>query len=147
MTPKLRRLMASVAIVVVLGAAGPAHAQKPGGVLRMFSPDSPASMSILEESTAFSQRPMMAVFNNLVIYDQHVKQNSPQSIVPDLATGWSCNEDGTELTLLLHQVSNGTTASPSRLGTSNARGTCCRARRAKRCASILGNPGTATSRR
>jgi peptide/nickel transport system substrate-binding protein len=103
MTPKLRRLMASLAIVAVLGAAGPAHAQKPGGVLRMFSPDSPASMSILEESTAFSQRPMMAVFNNLVIYDQHVKQNSPQSIVPDLATGWSWNEDGTELTLLLHQ--------------------------------------------
>src|SRR5262249_31610950 len=54
------------------------------------------------EATAFAQRPMMAVFNNLVVYDQHVKQNSPQSIVPDLATGWSWNEDGTELTLPLH---------------------------------------------
>jgi peptide/nickel transport system substrate-binding protein len=69
----------------------------------MFNPDSPASMSILEESTAFSQRPMMAVFNNLVMFDQNVKQNSLQSIVPDLATGWSWNEDGTELTLPLHQ--------------------------------------------
>jgi peptide/nickel transport system substrate-binding protein len=102
MTPELRRLMASLAVLAMLGA-GAAHAQKPGGVLRMFSPDSPASMSILEESTAFSQRPMMAVFNNLVIYDQNVKQNSPQSIVPDLATGWSWNEDGTELTFPLHQ--------------------------------------------
>ena len=30
-------------------------------------------------------------------------QNSLASIVPDLATGWSWNEDGTELTLPLHQ--------------------------------------------
>jgi hypothetical protein len=60
--------------------------------------DSPASMSILEEATVFAERPMMGVFNNLVIYDQHVKQNSLQSIVPDLATSWSWSEDGAELT-------------------------------------------------
>ena len=46
---------------------------------------------------------MMGVFNNLVMFDQHVKQNSLQSIVPDLATGWSWNEDGTELTFPLRQ--------------------------------------------
>ena len=43
------------------------------------------------------------VFNNLVMFDQHVQQNSLQSIVPDLATGWSWNEDGTELTFPLRQ--------------------------------------------
>src|SRR6266852_3371316 len=92
------------ALLAAIAAAGaPATAQKSGGILKMFSPDSPASMSILEETTAFSQRPMMAVFNNLVIYDQSVKQNSLASIVPDLATGWSWNEDGTELTLPLRQ--------------------------------------------
>jgi len=32
---------------------------------------------------------MMGVFNNLVIYDQHVPQNSLQSIVPDSRHGWS----------------------------------------------------------
>src|SRR5947207_15984751 len=32
------------------------------------------------------------VFNNLVMYDQHVPQNSLSSTVPDLATGWSWNE-------------------------------------------------------
>jgi peptide/nickel transport system substrate-binding protein len=37
------------------------------------------------------------------MFDQHVKQNSLQSIVPDLATGWSWNEDGTELTFTLRQ--------------------------------------------
>ena len=48
-------------------------------------------------------RPMMGVFNNLVMFKQHVPQNSLQSIVPDLATGWSWSEDGTELTFPLRQ--------------------------------------------
>ena len=48
-------------------------------------------------------RPMMGVFNNLVMYEQDVAQNSLQSIVPDLATGWSWNEEGTELTFPLRQ--------------------------------------------
>jgi ABC-type transport system substrate-binding protein len=38
-----------------------------------------------------SQRPVMAVFNNLVLYDQNVKQNALEAIVPDLATSWSPN--------------------------------------------------------
>jgi peptide/nickel transport system substrate-binding protein len=50
---------------------------------------------------AVPARAMMGVFNNLVIFDQHVKQNSSQSIVPDLATGWSWSEDGTQLTFPL----------------------------------------------
>ena len=37
------------------------------------------------------------------MYDQHVPQDSLQSIVPDLATGWSWNEDGTELTFPLRE--------------------------------------------
>jgi peptide/nickel transport system substrate-binding protein len=45
----------------------------------------------------------MGVFNNLVVFDQQVKQNSLDSIVPDLATAWSWNEDGTELTFPLRQ--------------------------------------------
>jgi Bacterial extracellular solute-binding proteins, family 5 Middle len=69
----------------------------------MYSPDSPASMSIHEEATVFAEGPMMGVFNNLVMFDQHVPQNSLQSIVPDLATGWSWNEEGTELTLPLRE--------------------------------------------
>src|SRR6516164_3737338 len=90
-------------LLVALLATVPASAQKAGGILRMYTVDSPASMSILEEATVFAERPMMGVFNNLVMYDQHVKQNSLQSIVPDLATSWSWNEDGTELTFPLRQ--------------------------------------------
>jgi peptide/nickel transport system substrate-binding protein len=67
----------------------------------MYTPDSPASMSIHEEATFVAEGPMMGVFNNLVLFDQHVKQNSLDSIVPDLAKSWSWNEEGTELTMPL----------------------------------------------
>jgi peptide/nickel transport system substrate-binding protein len=74
-----------------------------GGVLQVAHRDSPASMSPLEEVTISTIAPMMAVFNNLVIFDQHVPQNTLHSIVPDLATGWSWNGDGTELTFRLRE--------------------------------------------
>src|SRR5215472_15058051 len=80
-----------------------AEAQKSGGVLVMSHFDSPASMSMHEEATGAVNRPMMGVFNNLVMYRQDVAQNSMASIVPDLATGWSWNEEGTELTMPLRQ--------------------------------------------
>jgi peptide/nickel transport system substrate-binding protein len=60
-------------------------------------------MSMLDGGNPVTQRVTMGVFNNLIIFDQHVKQNSLQSIVPDLATGWSWNEEGTALTLALRQ--------------------------------------------
>ena len=87
--------------LLALVAAGAASAQKSGGVLKIQHFDSPASMSILEELTRAALQPMMAVFNNLVIYDQNVKQNSLDSIVPDLATSWNWSEDGKELTFKL----------------------------------------------
>jgi peptide/nickel transport system substrate-binding protein len=95
------RAGAAIALLIAISGNGPAFAQKQGGILRIYTPDSPASMSIHEESTVFAHGPMMGVFNNLVMFDQHVKQNSLDSIVPDLATGWSWNEDGTELTFPL----------------------------------------------
>jgi len=93
----------AVAIVTSLIAAPAAIAQKQGGILREYMIDSPASISIHEESTVVAERPVMGVFNNLVLFDQHVKQNSPDAIVPELATGWSWSEDGTELTFPLRQ--------------------------------------------
>ena len=78
-------------LVIAVAAHGPALAQKQGGILHSGHFDSPASMSLLEESTLAVNRPIMGVFNNLVMFDQQVAQNSPQSIIPDLATGWSWN--------------------------------------------------------
>src|SRR5438132_4777733 len=73
----LRAAVAASARLISISAGGTASAQKRGGVLRMYTPDSPASMSIHEEATVFAQGPMMGVFNNLIMFDQHVPQNSP----------------------------------------------------------------------
>ena len=97
-------VLAAVGLLpLVLSLGEPAFAQKQGGILRMSHFDSPASMSMHEEATAAANRPMMGVFNNLVMYEQDVPQNSMQSIVPDLAAGWSWSEEGTELTFPLRQ--------------------------------------------
>ena len=99
----LRVLAAAGALLLGLSSADSAFAQKKGGILRMPHFDSPASMSLLEESTVAVIRPMMPVFNNLVMFKQDVPQNSLRSIVPDLAASWSWNEEGTELTFPLRQ--------------------------------------------
>src|SRR2546427_10738716 len=96
-----RHLRGIAVAMVLLIAAAPASAQKAGGTLKISFFDNPASMSLHEEATGAALRPMMGVFNNLVMFDQHVAQNSPDSIIPDLATGWSWSEDGKELTFPL----------------------------------------------
>jgi peptide/nickel transport system substrate-binding protein len=97
------RWIAAALLPLALSAGIPAMAQKSGGVLQLQHFDSPASMSILEEATRASEQPAMGVFNNLVLYDQHVAQNSLSSIVPDLATKWEWSEDGKDLTFPLRQ--------------------------------------------
>jgi ABC-type oligopeptide transport system substrate-binding subunit len=99
----LRVLAAAGSLLLAFSIGEAAYAQKPGGTLKMYFFDSPASMSIHEEATVAAQGPMMGVFNNLVMYDQHVAQSSLNSIVPDLATEWSWEEDKTALTLRLRQ--------------------------------------------
>ncbi len=99
----LRGATAVGALVTAISFAAPAVAQKSGGVLKISFFDNPASMSLHEEATGAALRPMMGVFNNLVMYDQHVAQNSPDSIIPDLATSWAWSEDGKELIFPLRQ--------------------------------------------
>src|SRR5436309_8759373 len=99
----LRSILSFGVLLAAISAAGPAFAQKQGGILRLSHFDSPASMSILEEATRAAEQPMMHVFNNLVMYRQDVPQTSLQTIVPDLATSWNWSEDGTELTFTLRQ--------------------------------------------
>jgi peptide/nickel transport system substrate-binding protein len=88
-------------ILIAISGSDIAVAQKAGGILKTYDPDSPGGLSIQEEATVFARGPMMGVFNNLIMYDQHVPQNSLASIVPDLATSWAWNEDGAELTFKL----------------------------------------------
>jgi peptide/nickel transport system substrate-binding protein len=101
MRRNLHALAAAGVFAGVLWAGGSALAHRTGGILKVYFFDSPASMSIHEEATIAAQGPMMGVFNNLVMYKQDVPQSGFQSIVPDLATDWSWDEDRTQLTFRL----------------------------------------------
>jgi peptide/nickel transport system substrate-binding protein len=74
---EMRRRLCVLAAVGALSfgfcVANAAFAQKQGGILRVPHFDSPASMSLLEESTVAVNRPMMGVFNNLVMFKQDVQ--------------------------------------------------------------------------
>jgi peptide/nickel transport system substrate-binding protein len=97
------RYIAAGSLLLALSAGHPAWAQKRGGILRLASPGSPANMSIHESATTFTEMPMMGVFNNLIVFDQHKPQVSLETIVPDLATSWAWNKDDTALTFQLRQ--------------------------------------------
>jgi peptide/nickel transport system substrate-binding protein len=98
---RILRVATVAALSAVLLMPTAALAQKYGGVLRIYNPDSPPGLNIYEQATPSGQAPLMAIHNNLIVFDQHVAQNSLASIVPDLATKWSWDEDGTALTLTL----------------------------------------------
>ena len=132
-----RIMAAAVGLVLAIGAGDTALAQKQGGILKIYHRDSPASMSIHEEGSYSVMTPMMPVFNNLVLFDQHVSQNSLKSIVPELATSWAWNEDGTELTFKLRQGVKWHDGKPF-----TAADTCCSTRERKSSGSTTVGPGT-----
>src|ERR1700739_2748473 len=98
-----RAFAAAAVSLPAMFAADPGLAQKSGGILRVLAGDSPPSLSMHEESDAIPARATMGIFNNLVMSNQQANQNSPQSIIPDLAPGWSWSEDGTQLTFPLRE--------------------------------------------
>jgi peptide/nickel transport system substrate-binding protein len=95
------RYIAAATALALMFTGGTVSAQKAGGILRVHLWDSPPSLSMLDGVNALAARTMMPVFNNLAMFDQHAKQSRLDAIVPDLATSWSWNEDGTELTFRL----------------------------------------------
>ncbi|MBX3501011.1 MAG: peptide ABC transporter substrate-binding protein [Alphaproteobacteria bacterium] len=94
-------LLAAAAVTVA--TADGAWAQKRGGVLKIQHMDTPPSASMHEEATISTNMPFMAIYNNLVMYDQQKPRNSFETIVPDLATSWSWSADGKALTFKLRQ--------------------------------------------
>jgi len=96
----------SVALAILLGTmlvASAALAQKAGGTWRMSINENPPSASLHEENTVSTIRVYMPVFNNLVLFDQHISRASPETIRPELATEWKWNKEGTLLTMKLRQ--------------------------------------------
>jgi peptide/nickel transport system substrate-binding protein len=92
-----------IALVAMASLANAALAQKTGGTLRVPLRENPGSASLHEESSITANFPFMAVFNNLVLYDQQDRMARLESIKPDLATGWSWSADNKTLTFTLRQ--------------------------------------------
>src|SRR5688572_17330566 len=97
----LRILAAALASLALAG--GPALAQKQGGILKVYHRDNPPSASVHEEATVSTNLPFMALYNNLVIYDQTKDVNTVETITPDLAESWSWDNTKTRLTFKLRQ--------------------------------------------
>jgi peptide/nickel transport system substrate-binding protein len=87
----------------VISAAICAAAPKQGGTLRIYHRDNPPSASLHEESTVSVTLPFMAVFNNLVLFDQSKPLNSLETIVPELGESWAWDATHTKLTFKLRQ--------------------------------------------
>jgi len=96
-------IVAATLISVLLVNLESAVAQKQGGTLRIYHRDNPPSASPHEEATVSVTQPFMALFNNLVLFDQTKPLNSMDTIVPDLATGWSWDTTKTKLTFKLRE--------------------------------------------
>ena len=70
------RCLGLAAVAAFILASNPVLAQKSGGVLKIQHMDTPPSASIHEEATVSAAVPFMALYNNLVMFDQHVAKNS-----------------------------------------------------------------------
>ncbi len=147
MVRRVRPYLMTSALFAALLVIQPAFAQKPGGILQMPGFASPASMSIHEESTIAAGIPLMGVFNNLVLFDQHVAQNSLASIVPDLASEWSSDETGTALTFHLRQGVKWHDGKPFTAADVKCTWDALAGKTARSSGSIPANPGTAISKR
>jgi len=99
----VRTLAAAVLLLLPAYHVASAAEPKQGGILRVYHRDSPGSASIHEGATYSVNIPFMPVFNNLVVFNQNVAQNSVESIVPDLAESWAWSSDNKKLTFKLKQ--------------------------------------------
>src|SRR6201993_1205519 len=98
-----RAFAAAMSCLLAIGSAAIARETKPGGVFHIYHRDSPGSASIHEGATYSINIPFMPVFNNLVIYDQHIAQNSMDDIRPELAESWAWSADNKTLTFKLRR--------------------------------------------
>lgn len=77
--------------------ASAAETPQRGGTLKVYHPDNPPSLSLLEETTISVVGPLMSAFSTLVTFDPLVPQNSMKSVIPELATSWAWSDGGRQL--------------------------------------------------
>ena len=96
-----------VAVLILVGLWGvPAQSQTPksGGVINVSQrEDLPQGFAIHETSTISVVWPAMPCFNNLVFFDPLKKQESPDTIIGELAEKWSWQDGGRNLVFFLRK--------------------------------------------
>lgn len=74
----------SLIVLAALPKCLQTRSQHMGGYLRILHRDTPGAMSIHEETSNSGLIPMMGLFNDLVLYDQHIARRSLETIRPEL---------------------------------------------------------------
>ena len=80
-----------------------AQTPKSGGILNATLIESPPSFSLHEEATISTAWPMMSCYNNLVLFDPLKKQESLDTIIPELAEKWTLQDGGRSLVFFLRK--------------------------------------------
>jgi hypothetical protein len=78
-------VVSTLCFIVLAPALFAAQTPKSGGVLNATLIEAPPSFSIHEEVTISTVWPMMPCYNNLVLFDPLKKQESLETIIPELA--------------------------------------------------------------
>src|SRR3989454_971475 len=92
-----------LAALAASSAWGASPTPKYGGVLNAMHREDPPSLSIHEGTTVSTQWPMMSCYNNLVLFSALRGQESPATIVGELAESWTWRDDGKALVFTLRQ--------------------------------------------
>jgi peptide/nickel transport system substrate-binding protein len=97
--------LAPVALLLVVALCVPVPAQTPktGGVLTIHPLSAPPSLSPHEESTVATVQQASACYSNLVYFDPAKKQESGDTIIPELAERWSWQDGHRNLVFLLRK--------------------------------------------
>jgi peptide/nickel transport system substrate-binding protein len=90
-------------VVLALSLPAPAQAPKSGGVLTIHPLSAPPSLSPHEESTISVVQQASPCLSNLVYYAPAKKQESVDTIIPELAEKWSWQDNFRNLVFLLRK--------------------------------------------
>jgi len=97
------RLLSLAAALALLLSATPVAAQKYGGVLVTHPLSAPPSLNPHEESTVATVQAASPCFNNLLYYDPAKKQESVDTLIPELAEKWSWQDNYRNLVFFLRR--------------------------------------------
>jgi peptide/nickel transport system substrate-binding protein len=100
---RLRLLVYAFLAFLPVSAANSAETPKAGGILNATLIEAPPSFSIHDETTISAVWPMMPCYNNLLLFDPLKKQESLDTIIPELAEKWSWQDGGRNLAFSLRK--------------------------------------------